>query len=86
MTSERARTLREVQRKHPENEGDRGHEDGAQTQLGGFDGGIDNASSLTQQLLGELDDENGVFGGETDKHDQANLNVDVIYQATRGNQ
>ena len=67
-----------------EDEGERGHEDGAQAKLGGFDGGVDDGAALGAQLLGELDDEDGVFGGETDEHDEADLAVDVVGEAAQG--
>ena len=36
--------------------------------------------ALLEELLGELDDEDRVLGGETDEHDEADLHVDVVDQ------
>ena len=76
----------EVEGHDAEDEGDRGHEDGAKAELGGDDGSVDDALAVFELLLGELDDEDGVFGGEADEHDQADLNVDVVDQAARRDQ
>ena len=35
-------------------------------------------------LACELDDQDGVLGGQSDEHDQSDLRVDVVLQATRG--
>src|ERR1700733_2549895 len=56
----------EVQRANAEDEGDRGHEDGAKTKLGGLDSSLGDRPALPQELLGELDDKDGVFRRETD--------------------
>src|SRR5271170_6280121 len=71
----------EIKWAHAEDEGDGGHQDGPQAKLGSFDGGFDDGSSLCEELLGELDDENRVFGGKTDEHDETDLHVDVVDQA-----
>ena len=36
-------------------------------------------SALLVFHLGELDDEDGVLGRETDQHDEADLRVDVVF-------
>ena len=71
----------EVERADAEDEGDGGHQDGAEAEFGGFDGGFDDGPALLEELLGELDDEDRVFGGEADEHDEADLDVDVVDQA-----
>jgi len=68
-----------------EDEGERRHEDGAETKFGGLDGGFGDGASLAEELLGELDDEDGVFGGEADEHHQADLAVDVVGESPHGN-
>ena len=39
---------------------------------------------LRAELLGELDDQDGVFGGESDEHDETDLAVDVVGVAAQG--
>ena len=34
-------------------------------------------------VLGELDDQDGVLGGEADQHDEADLRVDVVFKASQ---
>ncbi len=81
VTAIGSRTGGEVERADAEDEGDRGHQDGAEAEFGGFDGGLGDGSALLEELLGELDDEDRVFGRETDEHDEADLNVDVVDEA-----
>ena len=69
-----------------ENERERGHQDGAEPQLRGLDGGFGDGSSLGAQLFGELHDQNGVFGREADEHDQADLAVDIVGHAAQRHQ
>ena len=71
----------EVERADAEDEGDGGHEDGAEAEFGGDDGGVDDGFALLEVLLGELDDEDRVLGGEADEHDEADLDVDVVDEA-----
>ena len=59
----------------------RGHQDGAQAELGGIDGGVDDGLAVLEELLGELDDEDRVLGREADEHDETDLDVDVVDQA-----
>src|SRR5690606_12599874 len=69
-------------RQYAEGEGQGGHQDGAQTQARGFDGGLHQAAALVLiQVLGELDDQDGVLGGKPDRGHQADLEVDVGGQA-----
>lgn len=44
----------EVERTDAEDEGDGGHQNGAEAEFGGFDGGLCNCSPLLEELLGEL--------------------------------
>src|SRR6185312_1781091 len=39
--------------------------------------------AATAELLGEFDDQDGVLGGEADEHDQADLTVDVVFEAAQ---
>src|ERR1700678_3737676 len=68
----------EVERANAEDERDGGHQDGTKAELGGFDGGFDDGAALREELLGELDDEDRVFRRETNEHDEADLDVDVV--------
>jgi len=63
---------------NPGDEGDGGHEDGAETQAAGFEGGLERAFAVVVALFGELDDEDGVFTGESDQNDEADLGEDVV--------
>src|ERR1700675_2682377 len=62
-----------------ENECKRSHKNGAQTQAGAFQSCVDERLALLVFVLGKFDDENGVFGGETDEHDETDLRVDIAF-------
>src|SRR5271170_4843031 len=49
-----------------EDEGKGGHEDGTQSQAGAFESGVHKWLALFVFILSKFDNENGVFGGETD--------------------
>lgn len=70
----------EHERKHAEDEGEASHQNGAQTKAAGFDGGFYAVHAIVLKLLGEFDDEDGVFGRETDEHDETDLREDVVIQ------
>ena len=76
----------EEERADAEDEGDGGHQDGAEAEFGGFDGGFGDGAALLEELLGELDDEDRVFDGEADEHDEADLDVDVVDEAASGDE
>ena len=77
----RARPDRDGQRDHAEDEGEAGHQDRPQARAGGLDGGLEPVHALLLlRLLGELDDQDGVLGGERDQHDQPDLGQDVVVQ------
>ena len=64
-----------------EDEGEGGHEDGPEAEAGGTEGGLERSLAGFPFLalhFGELDDEDGALGGETDEEDDADLGVDVI--------
>ncbi len=69
------------QRHHAEHERHGGHDDRAETQARGFDSGIAQRVAVFPQVLGELDDENGVLRRQADHGDQADLEVHVVGQA-----
>ena len=54
------------------------HHDGTKTQAGSVQSGIADALSRLVICLGELDDEDGVLGRETDEHDQADGGKNVV--------
>ena len=58
-----------------------GHHHRPETQARALDRGLDDRLAVLALLLGELDDQDGVLGGERDQHDQADLAVDVEAQA-----
>src|SRR5208282_1242745 len=62
-----------------ENEGEGGHEDGAEAQASAFQSRIDERLALLVFVLGKFDDKNRVFGGEADEHDEADLRVHVVF-------
>src|ERR1700733_15287815 len=59
------------------------HQDRAQTDFCGFDGGLYRGTSVGAQLLRELDDQNGILAGQADEHDQADLAVHVVLQTAQ---
>jgi hypothetical protein len=79
----RARARRHHQGQHAQDEGQRGHDDRTETQVTGPQRGLDQAHALLMQLLGELDDQDGVLGRQPDDGDQAHLEVDVVGQVAQ---
>jgi len=59
-------------------EGDAGHQDRAEPEATGFEGGFGGRFAFVLLGLGELDDEDGVLARETDEHDEADLGEDVV--------
>ena len=66
------------QRHATENERERGHQDGPQAKPRAFERRIHQRLPLLVLLLGKLDDQNRVLGGQADQHHQADLRVDVV--------
>ena len=65
-------------------EGEGGHQDGAQAQARALDGRFNGAFALPPRHFRELDDQDGVLGGEAHGGEQAHLEEDVIGQAPHG--
>ena len=61
-----------------EDEGERRHQDRAQPQPRRLDRRVPAVAALLLELLRELDDQDGVLGGEADQHDEADLGEDVV--------
>ena len=68
----------EHQGQHAENHGERGHEDGAQTHLGGKEGTLLERHADMAALRGVLGEEDGRLAEQADEHNQSNLQVDVV--------
>src|SRR5256885_15687949 len=62
-----------------EDESERGHKDGAKAQARALERRVGEGLTLLKFLFGELDDQNGVLGGEADEHDQADLRIDIAF-------
>ena len=71
------------QRNRTEDEGDCRHQHGTEAHVAAFDRGFDKALAGFVALLGELDDQDGVLGGQADEQDEADLTVDVEGEAER---
>ncbi len=79
----RARARGDEQRHHPQGEGQRGHHDGAEAQVGGFQRRVQHALALGLQVLGEFHDQDGVLRREPDDGHQADLEVNVVGHAAQ---
>ena len=62
---------------HAEERGERGHEDGAEADFAGFDGGVAEGHALSVEDAGEFYDEDGVGDDDTGHHDDAHQRHDV---------
>ena len=70
------------QRHHAEDEGEGGHQDRPQPQSAGLDHGGDRSPRPSLfRLARELDDQDGVLGGEADQHDEPDLGEDIVVHA-----
>ncbi len=67
-------------RQHAEDERQRGHQDGAQALTASRQRGAEQILALLVELIGELDDQNGVFRRQADHRQQTHLEVHVILQ------
>ena len=59
------------------------HQDRSQTQTRAFERGVEQRLALFVFVLGELDDQDRVFRGQTDEHDQPDLRVDVVLHSAQ---
>ncbi len=80
----RPRARRDRQRQNAEDEGEGGHQDRAQADSAGGDGGLEPAHAVIDLVLTrEFDDQNSVLGSERDQHDEADLGEDVVVHAAK---
>lgn len=80
----RAGARGQIQRHHAQNEGERGHQNGAETQVRGLQRGLQRGFALLLHVFGKFDDQDGVLRGQADHGDQADLKVDVIEVSGHG--
>ena len=73
-------TRSEHQRQHTEDHRKRGHQDGAQTYLCCRDCGLRDTHAVVAALRGVLGKQDGRLGQKADKHEQTDLQVDVVLQ------
>ena len=59
-------------------EGEGCHQDGAEAEFGGGDGGLHDVHAVPVEVFGDFDDEDSVFGGEADGGDEADFEVDIV--------
>ena len=69
------------QGQHTHDESQRGHQDRPQAQAGRFNRRLDRRAPGKLQLPRKLDDQNRVFGRQTNQHDQPDLGEDVVVSA-----
>ncbi len=72
------------QRHHAESEGQRGHDDRTQAHAASLHRRLEQTHAVAVQILGELDNQNGVLRRQTDGGQQADLEEHVVGQATAG--
>ena len=68
---------------HAHDKGQRGHEDGAQAQAAGFDGGLHGGAASKFQLASELHDQDGVLGRQPHQHDEPDLCEHIVVAAAQ---
>ena len=68
------------QRHDAEDERQRRHQDRPQPDARGLDRRVHDRTALPAQLLGELDDQNRVLGGQPDQHHESDLTVEIVLQ------
>ena len=66
-----------------ENESEGRHKDRAKAQFGTGKGGLQKRLAFFVFVSRKLDDENGIFRGEADEHDEADLGVEIILHSTK---
>lgn len=66
-----------------QDEGEGGHQNGAETETAGFGDGGEAVFAGVFELFGEFDDEDGVLAGESDEDDEADLGEDVVVEAAQ---
>ncbi|KGW79198.1 hypothetical protein Y046_3898 [Burkholderia pseudomallei MSHR2990] len=69
---------RERERQHADAERERGHHDRPQPQPRGLERRVGERHALRDQILRDLDDQDRVLRGQTDRRDQPHLEIDVV--------
>ena len=69
--------------RQPEDERERSHQDRAQAQSRAFERGVEQRFAFFVFVLGEFDDQNRIFRGQTDEHDQTDLRVNVVFHSAQ---
>ena len=69
--------LRNHQREHPQDKGERRHDDRPQPHPSGLHSSIKSRCTFLLSITGELDDEDSVLGGQAYQHHEADLHEDV---------
>ena len=64
-------------------EGECGHEDRAQAQLGTCKGGLEKRLAFFIFVFGKFHDEDGIFGREADEHDKADLGIEIVLHSSQ---
>jgi len=78
-----ARPRRDPKRNAPEDERERGHEDGSQAEFCSLERGLDDRSAFFVLRLREFNDENGVLRREPNEHHEPDLCVYVVVEVSR---
>src|SRR6516225_9050373 len=68
---------RHYQRKKTEDESERGHHHRTKPQTGPFGCRLEQWNPMLALLLGELDDQDTVFGGQADQYNHPDLSVEI---------
>src|SRR6266851_171871 len=79
-----ARALRQHQWHDAQNERERSHQNGPQTDARRLHRGFDHRHAFTAQLLRKFNDQNRILAGEPDQHHQTDLAVNVVLQSAQG--
>ena len=66
-----------------ENESEGRHEDRAEAEFCSRERGLEEGLAFFVFVSRKLDDENGIFRGEADQHDEADLGVEVVLHSTK---
>src|ERR1700730_17261113 len=77
LTGDGTGARRSPERNASQDEGKRSHQDRPKAEPGAFQSGVGQRLALFGLLFGELDNQNGVFGGEASQQDQTELGLTI---------